>query len=147
VRAELEQQAELLRVELVVVVEVVAEQGKGLDERPAAGHDLRPAAGDQIELGELLEHAHRILGGEHGDGAGEPDPLGAGGDRRQRHGRRRDEEVGAMVLADGEQVEPEPIGEHGLLQQAAHPLLGRDAGGEIGEGGETELHHASESSS
>ena len=50
------------------------------------------------------------------------------------------EEVGAVVLADREHVEPELVGELGLLHQLAHPLLGRDAGAEVGEGGESEFH-------
>ena len=44
------------------------------------------------------------------------------------------------MLADGEHVEPELIGELGLLEQVAHPLLRADARAEVGEGGETEFH-------
>ena len=29
----------------------------------------------QVDVGELLEHAHRIVGGENGHGARQPDPL------------------------------------------------------------------------
>jgi hypothetical protein len=39
--ADLEQEIELLCEQLVVILEVVAEQRKGLDERAAPGHDLR----------------------------------------------------------------------------------------------------------
>ena len=72
--------------------------------------------------------------------------LGARGDRAQHHGRRGDEEVGAVVLADREHVEPELVGELGLLEQLAHPLLGGDARREVGEGGESEFHRRPEGS-
>ena len=39
---------------------------------------------------------------------------------------RRDREVGAVVLADAEHVEADLVGQLDLLQQVAHPLLGRD---------------------
>ena len=67
--AQLEQQLELLGVELVVVVEVVAEEGEGLDERAAPGHDLRAPAGEQVDLGEVLKDAHGIIRAEDGHGA------------------------------------------------------------------------------
>ena len=63
-RATREQQLELLGEQLVVVVEVVAEEREGLDERAAAGHDLRAAAGEQVERGEVLEDAHRVVGAD-----------------------------------------------------------------------------------
>ena len=74
--ADLQQQLELLGEQRVVVVEVVAEQREGLDERSAPGHDLGPAPGDQVELGELLKHPDGVVRAEHGDGAREPDALG-----------------------------------------------------------------------
>ena len=42
--ADLKQEIELFREQFVVIVEVIAEQRKGLDERAASGHDLGPAA-------------------------------------------------------------------------------------------------------
>ena len=138
--ADREQQLELLGEQLVVVVEVVAEQRERLGERAAAGHDLGASAREQVDLGELLEDPHRIVGAEHGDRAREPDPLGPHRDRGQHDGRRRDEEVGAVVLADREHVEPQLVGELGLLHQVAHPLLGGDARREVGEGGESKFH-------
>ena len=120
--ADLQQQVELLGVQLVVVVEVVAEQRERLDERAASGHDLGAPAGEQVDVGELLEDAHRVVGAEHRDRAREADPLGAHGGRRE-HGRRRgDEEVRAVVLADREHVESELVGELDLLDQLAHAL-------------------------
>jgi hypothetical protein len=45
-----------------------------------------------------------------------------------------------MVLADREHIQAELIGELGLLEQVAHPLLGAEARGEIGEGGKSKFH-------
>ena len=58
----LQQQLELLGEQRVVVVEVVAEEREGLDERAAPGHDLGAPAGQQVERGELLVDADRIVG-------------------------------------------------------------------------------------
>ena len=54
------------------------------------------------------------------------------------------EEVRPVVLADREHVEPELVGQLGLLEQLAHALLRRDARGEVGEGGDSKLHGVSE---
>ena len=143
--AQLQQQVELLGVELVVVLEVVAEEREGLDERAAAGHDLRAAAREQVDLGEVLEDADRVVGAQHGDRAREADPLGGDGRGGQRDRRRGDEEVLAMVLADGEHVEAELVGQPDLLHEVAHALLGADARAEIGEGGDSEFHAGSDS--
>ena len=58
----------------------------------------------------------------------------------EHDGRRGDEEVGAVVLADREHVEPELVGQLGLLEQVAHPLLGADTGRKVREGGKSEFH-------
>ena len=127
--AQRQQQVELLGEQLVVVLEVVAEQREGLDERAAPGHDLGAAAGEQVERRELLEDADRIVGGQHGDGAGQPDALGARGRRRQRDGGRRGGVVGAVMLADTEHVEPDLVGQLDLLDQVAQPLVRADGAG------------------
>ena len=46
------------------------------------------------------------------------------------------------MLPDGEDVEPQLVGELGLLEEVAHPLLRAHAGREVGEGGEAEFHDA-----
>ena len=73
------------------------------------------------------------------DRAAEADPLGLRGDRGERDRRRRDREVGAVVLADAEHVEPELVGQLGFLEQVLQPLLGRDRP-DVGEGDQSELH-------
>jgi hypothetical protein len=83
-RADGQQQVELLGEQGVVVGQVVAEQREGLGERPSARHDLGTAARQQVQRGELLEHADGIVGAEHADGTGQPDLVGALG-RRGKH--------------------------------------------------------------
>ena len=64
----------------------------------------------------------------------------------EHDGRRRDGEVGPVVLADAEDVEPDLVGELDLLEQVAEPLRGRDrparprVGRELREGVDAELH-------
>jgi len=123
---EVQKQVELLDEELVVVGEVVAEERERLDERAASGHDLGAAAREQVEGGELLEHAHRIVRAEHADRACDPNTRRPLGDRSERERRRGDGEVGAMVLADTEDVEPDLVRERRLLDQVAQALRGRD---------------------
>jgi hypothetical protein len=59
--AQPQQQLQLLREQRVVVAQIVAEQGKGLDERAAAGHDLGPSIRQQVQGREILKDAHRIV--------------------------------------------------------------------------------------
>ena len=70
----------------------------------------------------------------------EADALRPGGNRGEGDCRRGHEEVGAVVLADREHVQAELVGELRLLEQVAHPLLGGDARGEVGEGGKSKFH-------
>ena len=63
------------------------------------------------------EDAHR---------AGQPDARRALGRGGQHHRRRRDGEVGPVVLAHAEDVEPDLVGELDLLHQVAQPLRGGD---------------------
>jgi glycosyltransferase involved in cell wall biosynthesis len=49
------------------------------------------------------------------------------------------------MLADGEHIEPELLGELGLLEQVAHPLLRGHARAQIGEGGEAKFHASEDS--
>ena len=144
--AQRQQQVELLREQRLVVVELLAEQRERLDEGAAAGHDLGAAARELVERGELLHHAYGIVGAEHGDGAGEADARGARGGGRQHDGRRRHGEVGAVVLADAEDVETDLVGQLDLLDQVAQALtrcLGHarhHAGLELAERVDADLH-------
>jgi hypothetical protein len=143
--AQLEQEVELLGEQLVVVLEVMAEEGEGLDERPPAGHDLGPTARHQVDGREVLEDADGVRGAQHGHRAREPDALRAHRGRPQHHRRGRDGEVGAVVLADAEDVESDLLGEDDLLHEVAHALLRARARGYVGERRQPELHGGQDS--
>ena len=139
-RAQRQQQLELLGEQLVVVVEVVAEERERLGERAAPGPDLRAAAREVVDGRELLEDAHGVVGAQHGDRAREADPLGLRGGRREHDGGGGDGEVGPVVLADPEDVEPQLVGQPDLLHQVAQPLPRPDGRSDVREGDEPELH-------
>ena len=118
-----EQEFEVFGEQGLVVVEAVAEQREGFDERAAPGHDLRPPAGEAIERGELLVDPHRIVGRQHRHRAREADALRARRPRRQRHRGGRDGVVGPVVLAEAEDVEPDLIGELDFFQKVGEGLV------------------------
>jgi hypothetical protein len=139
--ADAQQQLELLGEELVVVLEIVAEEGERLDERAAAGHDLRAPVAEQVQGRELLEDPDGVVRAEDAHGAGQPDVLRAPGGGAEDDGRRAHGEVGAVVLADSEDVEAEGVGELDLLDEVREALLGRDrVGGQLAEGVDADLH-------
>ena len=149
--AQLQEQVELFGEEVVVVLEVVAEEREGFDEGAASGHDLGAAARKQVDGGESLEHADGIVGAQDADGTGEADIPGAHGGRAQHHRRRRDGIIGAVMLAHAENIQPDLIGEFDLLNQVPQPLRRGDVpprfrvGADIGEGIEAKLHGVSSS--
>ena len=75
-----------------------------------------------VERREALEHPHGVVGAQHGDRRAEVDALGAPGDRGEHDLGRRHGELVAVVLADAEEVEAEPVGEHRLLDDVAQHL-------------------------
>jgi hypothetical protein len=100
-------------------------------------------AREEVEGRELLEDAHGVVRAEHGDGARQPDPLRPRGDRRERQRGRRDGEIGPVVLADAEDVEPDLVGELGLVEQVAKTGVRVDRlVPQVGEGVDAELHQA-----
>src|SRR5918994_1852055 len=138
--AHFQQQLEFLGEQLVVVAQVVTEQRERLDERAAAGHDLRAAVRDEIERGEVLEDAYGIVRAQNRDSARQANVPRAGRGRCQRHGRRRDGVVGAVVLADAEDVEAELIRQLDLLEEVVQPSCRVDLGADVGEGVEAQFH-------
>ena len=144
--ADAQEEGELFGKERIVVVELVAEQGKRLDERAAPGHDLRTASRQTIEGGELLIDAHRIVGRQHRDGAREADALGQRGARCEHDRRGRDGVVRPMMLADAEHVEPDAVGKLDLLHEVGEGLLepvrlaGQRVAPGLDEGVDAELH-------
>src|SRR5882724_6823732 len=78
-------------------------------------------------------------------------PPGAGGDRRERHFRRRHCKVGAVVLAKADEIDAEVVGQHRLVHDVADHLRVRQqltvsAGGDVAEGINSKFkllwHHA-----
>ena len=142
----LQQQLDLLVVQGVVVAQLGAEQRVGLDERSPAGHQLDPTLRDQVDRGELLVDPHRVLGGQHGDRAAQPDPAGLAGRRGQHGGRRGHRVVGPVVFADAEEVQAHLLGQPDAFQQVGQPLRGRDllpgdrVGVDVAEAVDAELH-------
>ena len=67
-----------------------------------------------------------IVRAENGDRAREPDALRPRRGRREHDGRSGDGEVGPVVLADAEDVEPDLVGELDLLHELAQALLRAD---------------------
>ena len=121
--AEVEEHAQLLLEQGVVVREIVAEQRIGLDERAAAGNDLGPAVGDQVQRGELFEEPHGVLGGQHRHGRAQPKVGGFPGDGRQHDFRRREGEVVAVVLAQAHEAEACLVRQLGELDHLLQPLM------------------------
>src|SRR2546428_12054507 len=140
------EQLELLLEQLVVVGQVVTEQRERLGERPATGHDLGPPTGDEIQRREVLEYTNRVVRAEHGDGARQADVFGARGGSGKDDRRRGHDELGAVMLADPEDVEPDLIGELDLLEESADPLRRADrstgprVGRSLAEAVDAELH-------
>jgi hypothetical protein len=86
---ELEEQVELRAVEHVVVAHVEVEQRERDVGRAATGDGLDPSRGDRGGGRELLEHADRLVGRQHGHGGAEPDPSRRSGGGVDERGRRR----------------------------------------------------------
>src|SRR5207253_7708546 len=89
-----------------------------------------------------------VVGAEHADGARQADARGASGSSGQHDSRRRYDELGAVMLAHAEDVQPDLIGELDLLEEPADPLLRADrptglwVGGSLAEAVDAELHEA-----
>src|SRR5258705_1687629 len=134
-RANVQQQIELLGKECIVVLEPEAEEREGLDGRAAADDHLRAAPRQQIERGEVLKRAHRVLRAQHGDRAGQPDAL-----RPCRRSAKDDrgrgiQKLATMMFADPERVQPDLVGVFDLLHELSQPLRRVDGAAVLVEGG------------
>ena len=138
--ADVQQALELLREERVVVAQVVPEEREGLDERAAADHDLRSAAREHVERRELLEDPDRVVRAQDGDGAREADARRPRGHCCEHDCRCGDGEVGAVVLADAEDVEADLVRELGLLDELVQALLRTLALPRVREREDADLH-------
>lgn len=141
----LEEEFEFFGEEGVVIAEVVAEEGERFGEGAAAGHDFGTAMAEEVEGGEVLEDANGVIGTEDGDGTAEADVLGAGGGGGEDGGGGGGDEIGAVVFAEGEDVEADFVGEFDGFEEVIEALVGGDelAGvgvwGTFGEGVEADF--------
>ena len=60
---------------------------------------------------------------------------------------RRDSEIGAVMLADADEIYPQPVGQHGFFDDVAHHLSVRKqfavgAGRDVAESVQTEFEEA-----
>ena len=138
------EQIELLVEQLLVLLQVEAEQRKRLGEGAAPEDDLGAPVRDRVDGGEALKHADRIVGRQHRHGRAEPDALGAACDRGQHDFRRGDREVRAVVLADADGIDADLVGENRLLDEIADDLRGVQrlavrSVGDVAEGVEAEF--------
>lgn len=115
--AQRHEQIELFLEQLVVIFEIVAEEREGFDEGAAPRHHLRPAVRQEVEGGELLEHPHRIVRAQDGDGAGQPDVFGLDRSRGQDGRRRRGGVIRPVMFAEPEDVEAHLVGQLDFLQK------------------------------
>ena len=131
---QLREQVELLLEQLLVLAQVEAEQREGFRERAAAEDHLGAAIGYGIEGRKALEHTNRIVGAQHRHRRTEPDSPGTSRNCRQHHLGRGDREVGAVVFAEADEVDPKLVGQHRLFDEVADHLRVRQrrAAGVIG---------------
>ncbi len=116
---------QLFDEEIVVVLELEAEQRIGFAERAATDDDFGAALRNEIERCELLEDAHRVCGAEHCHGAAKADrfrPRRGGG---KDHHRGRIEKFRPMMFADAEDIEADAVGDLDLIDKIGHPNCGR----------------------
>ncbi len=98
-------------------------------------------------MGEVLEYPNRVVGTEYRHGAGKANLLGFDRRRRQHNRRGRHHEVGPVVFADGEDVQPELVGQFNFFHQVHHPLVradelsGRGVGCVFDEGADSYFHN------
>jgi hypothetical protein len=120
-----QQQVELFRVELVIVVEAVPEERERLGGGAPAGRDFRPPVGHGVERRELLVDPDRIRGAQDRDRAGKGDALRDRGRRRQDDRGRRCGHLDGVVLADAEVIEADLVRQPDGLEQVAHRIRRR----------------------
>ena len=119
------QEVELLIEQRLVVGEVEAEEGEGLDRRATPDDHLRASCRDRVQRRELVVHAHGVLSAEHRHRGAETQRLGARGDRGQYHRRGGVHHAAAIVFGDSERVQSRLLGGDGLLDDVAQHLRPR----------------------
>ena len=120
------QQVKLFVEQRLVLGAWPTKENEGFGEGAATGHDLRAALRQEVQGGELLIDTDRIVRTRHRDSTAQANGGCPGGASGEDEGRRRDGIVRPVVLADGEDVEANLIGEFDLRDQVAKPFAGAD---------------------
>ena len=121
-------------------------------DRPVAeaGHDRQPPAADEVEHGDVLGQADRVVQRQQEGGDPERDAAGAGSHGPRQDERRRQVPVGgAVVLGEHEHVEAAGVGPLAHLDgRGVEPLglLRLEAGGPHVEADDRESHRTRSSS-
>ena len=93
-------------------------------ERAAPQDDLGAAVRHRVECRETLENANGIVRAQHRHCGAQTNAPRATRDRRQQHLGSGDREIGAVMLADADEIYPKFVREHGLLEDVAqHPRM------------------------
>ena len=122
VLADGQQQIELLLEQGVVVLQPESEERKRLDGRPTSDDHLRASAREQIEGGEVLKGAHRVLGAQHGDRAGQTNTLRPCRGGAEDDGRSRIQELATVVFTNAKRVQADRVGMFDLLDQLSQTI-------------------------
>src|SRR5882672_4497450 len=122
VLADRQQQLELLLEQRVVVLQPESKERKRLDGRATSNDHLRTAARKQIEGGEVLKGAHRVLGAQNGDRAGQANTLRACRGGAEDDGRSRIQELATVVFTNAKRVQADRVGMFDLLDQLSQTI-------------------------
>ena len=103
--------------------------------------DVDPAAGQQIQRGDLLGDDQRMVERDHDDGGAHPQPRRLGRDvRRELHGAREIAIRGEVMLGQPDVAEAERLGGLGDLDPAREDLLRGTRRGRLHEQEGPEVH-------
>ena len=104
----------------------------GLD--ALADPDFRAAAGDDVQGGEILRDADRVVVRQQGDAGGQPDAFGLASDPGEEDLRDGHDEAGEMMLVADQRVEAERFDGQQIFHDMGVPLILRrpDSGHRIG---------------
>ncbi len=95
----------------VLILGLVAEEREGLRVNSSSGDDFSAAAGNEIERGVVLEHAHGVGRAENGHGTRQANAAGLRSSRPENHGGGRDDKIKPVMLAEGEDIKARLVSE------------------------------------
>jgi hypothetical protein len=118
---------------LVIVLQLMPEKRVTFGKGPAPEDRLGATVGQGVQRRESLEDPDGIVGGKDGDGGAKLDAPGPAGNGGKHDLGRGDREIGAVMLAQANEINPDFIGKRGLVQNLAQhavhglrPTVGTD---------------------